>query len=326
MTGMARWIVAAVLLGALSRAARADPLEVVLRDTPDAALAIARLHGQLADLYLEMAVDRAPIEAGLDAQLATAARLAAAHHARAVVWFVVRGGGVAVAIATPIDHRLFVREIPPAEPSSVAEAAAVAVRGALRAIGDGGTIGIEVPAAAVPTTTGLELAVGWQATLDGGADAGAQALAVRTSAVRGGWAASLAVSLGPALRREADVAPGLAVELSRSTIALGAERRLAGFALGAAAGVVLYHRTTAATTPDLAATPAVTTARLVVGPEARWAWRPGGGAIGLEAAAALDVVPGAPEPVVMRGGEIVSLGALRTLQPRFSLKLVVGLR
>ena len=44
-------------------------------------------------------------------------------------------------------RRLFVREIPAADPSAVAEAAAVAARGALRAIGDGGTIGVEVSAA-----------------------------------------------------------------------------------------------------------------------------------------------------------------------------------
>ena len=340
---MTRWIVVAVLLG-LSRAAIAAPLEVVLRDGGEAPLAIARLRGQLADLDVTIATERAPIEAALTAQLTTAARMAANHHARAVVWFTARGGGLVVAIATPADHRLFVREIPAADASAVAEAAAVAVRGALRAIGEGGTIGVEVPAAPVPSMPsmpipapaparepgppiGVELAVGWQIVFDGGADHGAQALAQRTSVTRGDWAGNVAVSLGPALRRDAPAAaqPGLAIELSRSTATLGVERRFAGFALGAAAGVVVYPRSTVATAAALAATPAATTVRFVGGPELRWQWRPGGGHVGVEAVGGLDVVPGAPEPVVERGQTIVSLGALHALQPRVSVRIVVGL-
>jgi hypothetical protein len=338
-----RWIVVAVLLG-LSRAAIGAPLAVVLRDGGEAALAITRLRGQLADLDVEIATERAPIEAALHAQLSTATRMAASHHARAVVWFTARGGGIVVAIATPADHRLFVREIPAGDASAVAEAAAVAVRGALRAIGEGGTIGIEV--AAPPTSLalpapapapapaedpsppiGVEVAVGWQIVFDAGADAGAQALAQRTSVTRGAWAGNVAVSLGPALRRDAPAAavPGLAIELSRSTATLGVERRFAGFALGAAAGVVVYHRSTVAILPELAATPAATTIGFVGGPELRWQWRPGGGHLGVEAVGGLDVVAGAPEPVVARGQTIQSLGALRTVQPRVSLRIVVGL-
>lgn len=336
---MTRWIVVAVLLG-LSRAANASPLDVVLRDGGEAPLAIARLRGQLADLEVAIVTERAPIEAALNAQLVTAARMAANHHARAVVWFTARGGGILVAIATPDDHRLFVREIPAGDASAVAEAAAVAVRGALRAIGDGGTIGIEVPAApslpfpapapAAPAPSpsiGVEVAVGWQIVFDGGAEAGAQALSQRTSVTRGAWAGNAAISLGPALRRAAPAAnvPGLAIELSRSTATLGLERRFAGFALGAAAGVVVYHRSTVAILPELAATPAATTVRFFGGPELRWQWRPGGGHVGVEAVGGLDVVAGAPEPVIARGQTIQSLGALRTFQPRVSLRIVVGL-
>jgi hypothetical protein len=331
---MTRWIAIAALL-ALSGTAFGAPLDVVLRDDGEAPLAIARLRGQLADLDVALVTERAPIEVALDAQLVTAARLAAAHHARAVVWFVARAGGVAVAIATPADHRLFVREIPPADASAVAEAAAVAVRGALRAIGEGGTIGVEVAPrpiveapvvrAAASPQLGVELAVGWQVVLDDGADAGAQALALRTSVTRAGWAANLAASLGPALHHAAPAAeaPGLAVELSRSSLTVGVERRLAaGLAIGATAGAAVYHRATVATSPDLAATPAVTTARFVGGPELRWQWQPGH--VGLEAVAGLDIVPGAPELAVMRGASVDSLGALRTLQPRLALRIVVG--
>ncbi len=141
---------------------------------------------------------------------------------------------------------------------------------------------------------------------------------------RGPWAAGLELSLGPALRR-ADPAAGLAIELSRSTATLGIERRFAGFALAAVAGAVVYHRTTITTSAELAATPAVTTARFVAGPELRYQWRPGGGIAGIEAVVGLDLVPGAPEPVVARDAMIESLGALRPVQPRLGLKVFVGL-
>lgn len=315
--------------------AHAEKLAVVLRDGGDTPVAIARLRGQLADLAIELTTVRAPVEAGLTAQLATAERLAAQHRARAVVWFVAHGDGLAVAIATPADHRLFVREIPASGASAVAEAAAVAARGALRAIGDGGTIGVEIAAPVeraevlvprpAPSSTGLELAIGWQVALDAGADVGAHAISQRTSVVRGAWAASLALSLGPALRQDApsDEAPGLAIELSRSAALLGVERRWSSLVVAASAGAVVYHRTTVATSADLAATPATTSVRFIASPELRWQWRPG--RVGVELAAALDIVAGPPELVVTHGAMVESLGALRTFQPRVSLRIVMGL-
>jgi hypothetical protein len=328
---------AAVVVAVSTRAAAA-PLGVVLRDGGDAALAVARLRGQLADLDVALAIVPGAIEPALAGQLAAAARIAAAHGARVVVWFLPRGGGLAVAIATPDDHRLFVREIPPADPSAVAEAAAVAARGAVRAIEDGGTIGVEVaPTRSAPvrsTPIGLELAVGWQLALDAGADSGAHALVQRTSVTRGPWAAALALTLGPALRHTVapdvalDVAPGMAVELSRSGATLGVERRAGGFALGAAAGAVVYRRATVATAAGLAATPAATTAAFVAGPELRWRWRPRGspgGYLGLEAVIGVDVVVGAPDLAISRDGAVASLGRLRTVQPRCAASIVVGL-
>ncbi len=317
----------------------AEPLVVVVRDGGEAALAVARLRGQVADLKVELIVAPGAVEPGLDAQLATAARLARTRGARVVVWFVARGRGLAVAIATPADHRLFVREIPAADASAVAEAAAVAARGALRAIGEGGTIGVEVaaPVAAeadarpsptrAPRRFGLELAVGWQVALDAGADAGAHAIAQRTSVTRGGWAATLGLTLGPALRRAIDpaTAPGTAIELSRSTATLGIDRRLGGFALGVTAGVLVVHRTTVATSGELAPTPAATTTAFVAGPVARWRWRPGGGQVGIEVLAGLDLVAGAPELAIARGDEVSVVGALRAVQPRFALSIFAGL-
>jgi hypothetical protein len=325
-------LTAVMVVALTAREAAAEPLVVVVRDGGDAALAIARLRGQVADLEIELTVVPGIVEPALDAQLVAAARLAASRGARAVVWFVARGDGLAVAIATPGDHRLFVREIPAADASAVAEAAAVAARGALRAIGEGGTIGVEVaPRTEAPANGpgryGLELAVGWQVALDGGADVGAQAIAQRTSVTRGAWAGSVALSLGPALRHAIDpaLAPGLTIELSRSTATLGVERRFAGFALGAAAGVLVAHRTTVSTSGELAPTPAATTTAFVVGPELRWRWRPGGGHVGVEALAGLDVVIGAPELAIARGAEVDTVGTLRSLQPRFALSIFAGL-
>lgn len=336
---------AAAVAAVVSTRAVAAPLVVVLRDGGDTMLAVTRLRGQLADLDIALAIAPGAIEPALAAQLATAARLAAAQDARAVVWFVPRGGGLAVAIATPGDRRLFVREIPAADPSAVAEAAAVAARGALRAIGDGGTIGVEVAPVRVaapvvaPPPIGLELAIGWQIALDAGADAGAHAVAQRTSVTRGPWAAALALTLGPALRHTVgpgvgsgvgpgvgpDVAPDIVIDLSRSSATLGLERRIAGFAVGASAGAVIYHRTTVETAAGLAPTPAATTAGFVAGPELRWQWRPRGWSVGIDALVGVDVVLGAPELAIARGGVVSSLAHLRTIQPRCSAGIVMGL-
>jgi hypothetical protein len=319
--------IAAICVAVVSTRATAAPLVVVVREGGDDALAVARLRGQLADLDVALTIAPGAIEPALEVQLASAARLARAGGARAVVWFVARGGGLSVAVATPDDHRLFVREIPPADPSAVAEAAAVAARGAIRALGEGGTIGVEVlPAAAVRAARarfGLELAIGWQVALDAGADAGAHAIAQRTTVARGQWAGALALTLGPALRHDAGA--GVAIELSRSTAALAIERRLAGFALGVSAGAALYRRATIATSGDLMPTPAATTVAAIAGAELRWRWRPRGGSLGVDAALGVDVVPGAPEPAIARGGAVEVLGRLRLVQPRISLSIVAGL-
>jgi len=302
---------------------------VVVRGSNDD-LAVKRLRGQVADLEVELSPAPGALEPALDAQLATAARLADAAGARVVVWFVARaGGGGAVAISMPADHRLFVRELPRADPSALAEAEAVAARGALQAIAAGGTIGITVepapavtplaPVAPLPAAPGLalEAALGWQVALDNGADRGAHAIAQRTSLARGAWAGSLALALGfPGVR-----AGTTEVELARSSGAAGIERRFGPLAIGVALGAVLYRRSTVATPSDLSATRATTTVAFEAGPELRYRWQPGHLAIGLELTAALDVVAGAPELAVMRGTEIDSLGHVWTLQPRVMLGL-----
>jgi hypothetical protein len=321
--------IVAILMVATS--ARADVVRIVVRD---GGLAVSRLRGQLADLDVEVRIAPDALEPTLDAQLATAAHLADAEGARAVVWFVPHDRGIAVAIATPGDHRLFVREIPAADASAVAEAAAVAARGAVRAIMLGGTIGVEVPAATTPPPveapppvaiagehTSLEAALGWQAAVDGGADRGAQALAQRTTIARGAWAASLSLTLGASMHHAA--ANGVALELARSGGMLGVERRFGAFAIGVSAGALLYHRTTLSAPDGLVPTPDASTIAFVVGPEVSWRWREG--RVGLLATAGLDLVAGAPDPAVDDGGTIESVGHVRAIQPRVSLSIFVRL-
>src|SRR5213075_1718754 len=103
----------------LPMVARADDtrLGVVVREGAHDQTIVSRLRGQLADLE-SVALDVVPldgaIEPTLDGQLAAADKLATDHDARVVVWFVPRGKKLSVAIATPLDHRLFVRDIPSA--------------------------------------------------------------------------------------------------------------------------------------------------------------------------------------------------------------------
>src|SRR5262249_8681862 len=130
------------------------------------------------------------------------------------------------------------------------------------------------------------------------------------------------LTLGPPLHHNAG--PQAAIELSRSTAALGIERRLGGFALGVSAGAAVYRRTTVSTSTDLAPTPAATTIGVIAGPELGWRWR-SRGSLGLAASLGVDVVLGAPELAVSRGSTIEALGRLRTVQPRFALCVVAGL-
>lgn len=334
MLAKAVWLM--ILL--LPMVARADRLGVAVREGPHDAVILERLRGQLADLEdIELTVDASAPEPTLDAQLASAERIASEHGARVVVWFVPRGRAIEVAIATPAEHRLFIREIPPATDSTMAEAAAIAVRFALRAIAAGGTIGIELPVVAphepapapapappVPATPGfaLEASLGWQATLDGGPSPAAQALVQRTSLARGPWAASFALALGvPGTWRPA---PDVALDVSRSGALLELERRLGGgFAAGLGAGALIYHRSTTAAPSGLAPTPSASTPAFAATAELSWhahvARR-----IGIVVALGVDVVAHAPAASLARDNTVEVAGTIRAAQPRASVAVEIG--
>jgi hypothetical protein len=317
--------------------AEAERLGVVVRAGARDATIVSRLRGQLADLdrvTLEIEASDA-IEPTLDGQLATAERLATAYGARVVVWFVARGNKLAVAIATPLEQRLFVREIPPAAESAMAEAAAIAVRGAVRSISLGGTIGVELakppievapppppPARTTRPATTLDASLGWQIAIDGGAARGAHALVQRTTISRASWAASLALTLGMPLEWRA--ASDVVLDVSRSGAIVGGERRLAGgIALGIGAGALIYHRSTATAPAGLAPTPSTSTIAFAGVAEVAWRTRVTS-SIAIVATAAVDVVAGAPEAAIERAAMVETIDTIRAVQPRAALAVEVG--
>jgi len=330
-----------LILLLLPLAARADRLGVAVRQGPHDAMLVERLRGQLADLDdVAVAIDEGgAVEPSLEAQLAAAERIATAHDARVVVWFVARGRALEVAIATPADHRLFVREIPAASESTMAETAAIAVRGAVRSIAAGGTIGVEVPIAAphvevpvahveapvVPPSaaTGLALAasLGWQVVLDGGADHGAQALVQRTTLTRGPWGASLTLELGVPLawRASSDVT----LDVARSGGVVAVEHRFGSIAVALGGGALLYHRSTSAAPSGLTPTPSASTFAAVATAEVAWHARLAR-RLGIVATLGVDVVAHAPEAVVSRAGMTEVVDSIHAVQPRASLALEVG--
>jgi hypothetical protein len=309
-------------------------LGVVVREGTRDALIVQRLRGQLADLDgVAIVLERSEVEPTLEGQLAAAGKLSTEHDARVVVWFVARGNQLAVAIATPRDQRLFVREIPASGESAMAEAAAIAVRSAVRAIALGGTIGVEVKAppepepvvepAVVPgLSTTIAAALGWQVALDGGAAQGAHALVQRTTLARGPWAASLSLALGVPLEWRA--ANDVALDVSRSGALLGGERRVGGgVALGVGAGALLYHRSTSTAPSGLSPTPSNSTLAFAGAVEASWRAEIGSG-VGVVASVGLDLVVGAPQAAVSRDGTLEALDTIGPAQPRASLALEVG--
>jgi len=325
------------MLALLPTVARAeDRLAVVVRAGPDEATIVTRLRGQLADLdgvTLSVEATHNAIEPTLEAQLAAADRIGAANDARVVVWFIPRGKTLAVAIATPRDHRLFVREVPQSSDSATAEAAAITVRTAVRSIALGGTIGVEVPPPAavealpvpVPSNAGkrwtLSAALGWQLALDGGADRGAHALVQRTTLARGAWGASLTLALGAPVAWQAG--SELALEVSRSGAIVGGERRLgAGVAIGAGFGALVYHRSTAMAPAGLSPTASASTVAATGAVELTWRARLMAG-VRLLACAGLDLVAGAPVAAVDRGGTVEDSDRVRTVQVRAGIAVEV---
>ena len=323
----------AVVLAGVAAVAAAEPVRAVVRDAGDGDdEALDRLRGQVVDLDVEVIDVDGALERGLDAQIEAAADLADAHAARAVVWFVASRRGVTVVVATPGDRRVFVRELATGDRSADAEAAAVAARSALRAIALGGTIGVEVPRDAEPAAepppvlprpaprTRWGASAGWQGAADGGADAGAHAVRLGLDARRGRLVAGAELAGGAPARRDG----AIAVDLSRSSALVEAGYARGGLRATLGAGALLYRRATVEVPDGLAATPSAFDLAAVVAPAVTW--RLGGGRVGVELTAGLDVVLGAPRLIVDRGdGTTEILAEIAGLQPRAGVGVHVEL-
>ncbi|MFP2905177.1 hypothetical protein ACLESD_08990 [Pyxidicoccus sp. 3LFB2] len=136
-----------VLLGGTAMAS--EPWRAVARvaSEEDSAL-LERVRGQSSDLpVVFVAVPGAALEGAPRARWRAAKQLAARHRARAVLWFLRQGAEVRVHLAEPASRHLFVRSARlEGQPGSLewsagAEALALAVRSALRAVDAGTPLG-----------------------------------------------------------------------------------------------------------------------------------------------------------------------------------------
>lgn len=114
---------------------------------PDDRLLLERVRGQTNDLDVTLLTDsETPLEGSLGSQLEGARALASTYHARVVVWFVRDERALTVFVSEPAAGRVLVRRLErPSEQlaySAQHEAAALVVRSAMRALAQGGEIGV----------------------------------------------------------------------------------------------------------------------------------------------------------------------------------------
>ncbi|RKG79753.1 hypothetical protein D7V88_28290, partial [Corallococcus terminator] len=156
----------AVLLALGSPAWAAEAWRAVARvgSSEDRAL-LERVRGQSSDLPVVLSAEEGPpLEASPDGAWREAERVALRQDARAVLWFVRDGAEVRVSVAAPRTGHLFVRTAhvegtPETLTWSVgAEALALAVRSALRAVDAGEPLGeIVAPPPPAPVAATAEL-------------------------------------------------------------------------------------------------------------------------------------------------------------------------
>ncbi len=340
-----------VALVALAADALAAPMEVVVRvDGRAAEPLLGRVRGQSSDLSVVLDVQRGPLEASLREQIAAAAVLARSRGAGAIVWFVAAEREVVVHVMEPGASRVLVRRVSAEEAgargrSAMLEAAAVVVRGALRALSAGGEIGVVVTAApersepparplpppvvvapapavpplpVVPPAAGATFAleVSGQVAADGAVQHAG--LGARLERRFGRLAIGLGGATGPAAGRDDG---RTVVELARHHAAAAAGYALTEgdvrLSLGLAGGVVAYQRSTTVVR-GLQATPGRTTLAGLVSPEVRLGIRLAG-PFGIVVWAAADVVAGAPELVYETAAGVEVRDRLWTVQPRVGL-------
>jgi hypothetical protein len=333
-----------------------EPWAAVLRaSSPEDAQLAERLQGQLSDLPVVLRVSPGPAPSTeATEQWRTAVALAEQGPFRVVIWFHHESEAIVVHVAEPATRRLLVRRVQVETHrrkgrSAAAEAAALIVRSALKALVAGNPVGDvveEVPeppaldppalepsppppapapaSSAAPTREGWGMSVGWQSTLVGDGPLGQHGarLGVGWEGARLRARVLLLASLPTPLSDEYT-----RVSLSRHALGAGVDAAVVStehFRLGAGleVGLAGILRDTVALAPGVQAAPLRLTPSLYGAPTLAARWR--AGPVALEASLALDVLTTVPTLGYQQQGTFILRNSLWRAQPRFGLAILLG--
>lgn len=319
---------------ALARAAERLVAVVLVSGDDDGELA-GRVEGQTSDLDLQLVIERRARDASGAPQPAPgdAAAIAGRLGARVVIWFERDASSWRVHIAEPAEDREFVRRVAARgdlASSATAEGVALVVRGALRALAAGGTIGVAEPLPPGPSEQLGFALIGWRGVTGGGPTVHQGAL-VRAGLRLGRWHGDLAAGYHPSVSLDKSNATielerwsfsvGFGVELGAAPRPEGASWR-GGFALDL--GATRFVRVTVSASDPLIGTP----------PEETWS--PTGsarvrlgrrlmGRVWLEMAVGAELLLRPPEFGVASGNEFEIHTRVRPIQPFGTLALMIDL-
>jgi hypothetical protein len=330
-----------------------DPLRVLLVGGAHDAEIVTRVEGQVADLDAELERDTTVMPSSpLPVQLVTARRLARAHTADVVVWFVRANGDVIVHVTDARGSRVLVRRVESADgamaESAASEAAAVIVRTAIRGLAAGGEIGIEVkpepttpaPAPTTPAHDEEELGgvrplrpsatIGWTSVYDGESSTGHHGVSARLGVAGGPWRFAVALTHRPSESLESQMAT---IDVERQTLGVALGLDVAGGAqhgravrwrVGADLLVAMtrFGRTTTSTGILVEPTADRATWSPTAAPSIRISRRIARGAW-IELALGADLVAKAPEFGVSTPTGFATIGSLWPVEPHAGLGVVV---
>lgn len=214
--------------------------------------------------------------------------------------------------------------------SATAEATALVVRSALRALAAGAPIGVPTrslviaeEAPAPSPALRWHLAAHWQAAADGAQRLGHHGASVRVGLGRGAWQVHATVATHPAATL-VDERARLRVARHGAGLGLAWLGHAAALRLGAAldVGALLYTRTTTPVAPGVVAAAPAYLPALAISPGVHVRVPLGARALSLELAFAADVRVGAPEFVYRRACAAERHTRLWPVQPRASLGLL----
>jgi hypothetical protein len=326
MIGKAAVWLATVLVLASPRAARAERLVavVLVADAADREVA-GRVEGQTSDLDVELVVAARPATPVIDPAAAARGR-----GARVVVWFERDASSWLVHVAEPAEDRELVRRVAARGElagSANAEGVALVVRGALRALAEGGSIGVAASADAV--RRGFA-ALGWRAVAAGGPPVH-HGVGARAGVRAGRWHGVVSTALFPAVSLEE---PGATIEVERWSLAAGVGLELGDepgsasrrWRLGLAldAGAARFERVTTRAEGLLSPTPPESIWSPTVSGRGQVARRLGD-RVWLELTVGAEVLLRAPEFGVASGSVFSVHTRLRPIEPLGALGLLIDL-